>query len=538
MFLKKIRIPEYKILKDINIDLTSCENHNVFPVISYNGGGKSTLLQLIFGLLNFSFESTKHHYLRNLLSYFNQFKLENDKLKEVAYFELQVDDKDCFIRFLIANKSYKNLNLDIIVKLSELKDLEAKNTAMLNDLELLTKLESDFSNSQISSEVLYHEIRKFITNEREDTIIKRGDMRTVLKHINIYKTKLENSILQTNEINKSLFLAEAENSKLQSQLKKLNLNYTFHFNKNETVLLYETNIEESQLLKLSSKVFLASPKTQVMHFLDPDEISSLFRLERYFYSSYDRHITNCQDKIKEYFTYDFSTINLIVRAFQRARDNDFKKALETGKYGNEISKSFEELNNLFQNKTISIDSELKNLSFKNKKGYELSPSDLSHGELKKLSIYIWVKANIPEGSIVLFDEIDMGLHPKWQQDIYKDIQAWNYNNQYFLATHSPQIISNSRYKNLIVLDFVNNFSTSKQFSEAPVDSDLNSIVKTIMGAEYIPLELQQLREKYRVLFDKQKENTKEAKELKSEILNYESPNSLFFQELQLNKLLR
>ena len=107
-----------------------------------------------------------------------------------------------------------------------------------------------------------------------------------------------------------------------------------------------------------------------------------------------------------------------------------------------------------------------------------------------------------------------------------------------MATHSPQIISNSRYKNLVVLDFKANFTTSKQFNEAPVDSDLNSIVKTIMGAEYIPLELQKLREEYRLLFDKNLEETKEGQKLKLEIMNYESQNSSFFQELHLKKLLR
>lgn len=538
MFLTKIKIPEYKILKDIDINLTSYKDHNVFPIISYNGGGKSTLLQLIFGLLNFSFEPKKHHYLRNLLSYFNHHRLESEKLREIAYFELQIDEKQYFIKYLVGSKSHKSINFDIIIRLADLKELVKKNSELLNDLELLNKLQVDFTNSNISSEILFHEIRRFITNDREESIIRRGDVKTVLKYISTYKHKIENSILETDEINKALLVADAENAKLESQLKKLNLHYTFHFNKNETVLLYETDLGADQLKKLSSNIFLASPKTQVMHFLDPEEINSLFKIERYFYSSYDRYITTCQENVKEYFTYDFSTINLIVRAFQRARDNDFKKALETGRYGNEISKSFEELNNLLENKTISIDNELKNLSFKNSENLKLSPSDLSHGELKKLSIYIWLKANIPEGSIVLLDEIDMGLHPKWQQDIYNDIQKWNPTNQYFLATHSPQIISNSRYKNLVVLDFKDNFSTSKQFKEAPVDSDLNSIVKTIMGAEYIPLELQKLRERYRILFDKQLEESKDAKKLRDEILNYESLNSSFFQELHLSKLLR
>ena len=222
--------------------------------------------------------------------------------------------------------------------------------------------------------------------------------------------------------------------------------------------------------------------------------------------------------------------------FKKARDEDFQKALDTGgAYGSEIKKTIEEFSILFSGKTITVDKNFKSVSFKTTgSGMVLNPKDLSHGELKKLSIFIWLKAKILNNSVILMDEVDSGLHPTWQYDIPTDLQKWSVGSQFILATHSPQIISNAYYKNLIILNPASdktNKTTVKQFAEAPLDSDLNTIVKTIMGGEYIPKELGELRKKYREYFDKNEINSKEAKKIKEKMLEYESENSSFFQEI-------
>lgn len=47
---------------------------------------------------------------------------------------------------------------------------------------------------------------------------------------------------------------------------------------------------------------------------------------------------------------------------------------------------------------------------------------MSHGELKRLSLYMWLKFNKIENSIVLMDEVEIGLHPDWQYEIVNDLQ--------------------------------------------------------------------------------------------------------------------
>ena len=119
-------------------------------------------------------------------------------------------------------------------------------------------------------------------------------------------------------------------------------------------------------------------------------------------------------------------------------------------------------------------------------------------------------------------------------DIYKNIGK---NNQFIVATHSPFIISQTPYKNLIFLLKENEKIVAKQFSEPPLDRDINTIIKTIMGAEYMPKDLEELHQKYRKLFEDGKIDSEEAEKLKTEILEYESPNSSFFQSIEFDKAL-
>lgn len=54
--------------------------------------------------------------------------------------------------------------------------------------------------------------------------------------------------------------------------------------------------------------------------------------------------------------------------------------------------------------------------------------------------------------IVLIDEIDMHLHPKWQWNIIKGLSTVFENVQFIIATHSPIVISSAKSANLILLD--------------------------------------------------------------------------------------
>lgn len=56
------------------------------------------------------------------------------------------------------------------------------------------------------------------------------------------------------------------------------------------------------------------------------------------------------------------------------------------------------------------------------------------------------------GGVVLIDEIDMHLHPKWQWKIIGALRDTFPKIQFIMATHSPIIISSCRDVNLIQID--------------------------------------------------------------------------------------
>ena len=54
--------------------------------------------------------------------------------------------------------------------------------------------------------------------------------------------------------------------------------------------------------------------------------------------------------------------------------------------------------------------------------------------------------------IVLIDEIDLHLHPKWQWNVIEALRKTFAGVQFIIATHSPIVISAAKEANLILLD--------------------------------------------------------------------------------------
>jgi predicted ATP-binding protein involved in virulence len=120
-------------------------------------------------------------------------------------------------------------------------------------------------------------------------------------------------------------------------------------------------------------------------------------------------------------------------------------------------------------------------------------------------------------------------------EIYASI---GHNNQFIVATHSPQIIAHTAYKNLILLARQNNRIAPIYPQHPPSGIDVNSILTEIMGADVRPKALDTLYKKYRQLIDTAQENTVSGRETKATILQRESANSAFMQEMDFLIALR
>ena len=121
-------------------------------------------------------------------------------------------------------------------------------------------------------------------------------------------------------------------------------------------------------------------------------------------------------------------------------------------------KVFDEINEIFEN--LSIDVKVEDISqdgrnitlFTNSSGDKFDINELSSGEKQLFLRTLAIKMLNPENSIILIDEPELSLHPKWQQrivDVYRKIGE---NNQIIIATHSPHILGSVRKENIMLLD--------------------------------------------------------------------------------------
>ncbi len=59
---------------------------------------------------------------------------------------------------------------------------------------------------------------------------------------------------------------------------------------------------------------------------------------------------------------------------------------------------------------------------------------------------------IDSEAIVLIDEVDLHLHPMWQQHILVDLMATFANTQFIVTTHSPQLLTTIKPKHIVRLE--------------------------------------------------------------------------------------
>lgn len=84
-------------------------------------------------------------------------------------------------------------------------------------------------------------------------------------------------------------------------------------------------------------------------------------------------------------------------------------------------------------------------------GEEIDINELSSGEKHIFLRILSIKMLEPENSIIMIDEPESSLHPKWQQKIVKVLERIGKNNQIMIATHSPHILGSVAKENIILL---------------------------------------------------------------------------------------
>ncbi len=132
-----------------------------------------------------------------------------------------------------------------------------------------------------------------------------------------------------------------------------------------------------------------------------------------------------------------------------------------------------------------------------KNGQELIISQLSDGQkslltiigdiARRLAICNPALENPLEGEgIILIDEIDAHLHPKWQRNLVPKLVETFPNCQFFITTHSPQIISDVRSENIYLLKQDDAGEVIAVHPDGTYGRDSNQILEDVMGVPARP----------------------------------------------------
>lgn len=406
MFIEKIEIPAFRVLRDVVLEFDRSYRPTIFPLGSENGGGKSTLLQLIFVLLHCSTEPKRHVYLKNLLASDSFANGEDERL--IARLSVRMGEETHRLEFLSLHNRFL-----------------AKHN--LNDL----------------AHGFATEVRLGRQKQELETATKQSERRAIATYTAECAALTEDM------------------ERIQALMVALNYNYITTYahsassNDDRRAVVCRTvgqsaSKTEELLQTAVAQVFLLGPSNQQYLFLGKNIRKALqskaFGLSRPQFE-YLTRLEKAEAAMEGFIAYDWLTIDPLVRLFLKARDEDFQHMVATGQYGDRYKILQQEVNGLLLGKTVrplvNNASDVVGIEFTvtNATGTEtvVGTEDLSQGELKRLMIYAWLRANHAKDSLVLIDEIESSFHPDWQVGIVRDLDSWAPSNQYILATHSYEL---------------------------------------------------------------------------------------------------
>ena len=124
-------------------------------------------------------------------------------------------------------------------------------------------------------------------------------------------------------------------------------------------------------------------------------------------------------------------------------------------------------------------------------------------------------------AVVLIDEIELHLHPAWQQRVLSDLTRTFPNAQFIVTTHSPQILTTVKPHQIVELNRENDLIVARQVADATFGAKSGDVLSNVMGVGERPdrNEFVQLLNRYTKLVGIGKGESEEAVSLRSELEN-------------------
>ena len=122
-------------------------------------------------------------------------------------------------------------------------------------------------------------------------------------------------------------------------------------------------------------------------------------------------------------------------------------------------------------------------------------------------------------AIVLIDEVELHLHPKWQQRILGDLQRTFPNAQFIVSTHSPQVLTTVEPQRIVELAREGDRIVAGAPAGATYGAEAGDVLSVVMGVKERPPdnEFTKALDQYRRLVSEGKGESKKALALRRKL---------------------
>ena len=121
-------------------------------------------------------------------------------------------------------------------------------------------------------------------------------------------------------------------------------------------------------------------------------------------------------------------------------------------------------------------------------------------------------------AVVLIDEVELHLHPAWQQRILGDLQRTFPNAQFIVSTHSPQVLTTVEPQRIVELAREGDRIVAGAPAGATYGAEAGDVLSVVMGVKERPEnEFTKALEQYRDLIREGQWESKEALSLRSSL---------------------
>ncbi|MEG3438164.1 hypothetical protein V0288_13630 [Pannus brasiliensis CCIBt3594] len=474
MRLLRVRVPDFRSLKNIDISFEKDFSPSIFAVSGQNPGANSALLQTIFILLYCSHDPERAEFIQKLL---DSFEFEADE-KTLAIFDIWDGKKTVTLEFSACKYSVltRNLKLDRLTdkQIKALLDphwpstvekmaLEKRIQLLNADLLVLERIEKRarnlvrISDRDARERIIGQEIKACnrLFSRKNQWISFPDDP----SYFEEFKRDFHEEIVALSQRIEAI-LRDLRTTRNQHEYRWKSITENFNRKKQYLIIDYkevpdkyllfcssaelEFDRLEDFLLEISNRIYFASPSSKIFLFINKETRKNVFSRDSGANNDdqYALAFKNAKAHLPRFFTYDFFPLDLADKPSRYPHSGNRVHSIEIESRRESLLELIDEIDSLMSYKKMDFQRDMPRINsiLNNKLNWqELAEFDIIYGELKRLNIYFWLQYRKIERSIVLIDDIESGLPIEWQAKIIEDLQKWEPSNQYILATYSNEL---------------------------------------------------------------------------------------------------